>query len=96
MLWPKGERVLVLADHLDIVGHYKLVKVSQPNRVKGNYEPARIYQAYDALQSVPQFTDEMFKKVWTEIFDFAINPKAFAQKKGNQLKSVKLAVAVGA
>ena len=96
MLWPKGERVLVLADHLDIVGHYKLVKVSQPNRVEGNHEPARIYQAYDALQSVPQFTDEMFKKVWTEIFDFATNPKAFAQRKGNHLKSVKLAVAAGA
>ena len=26
MLWPKGEKVLVLADHLDIVGHYKLVR----------------------------------------------------------------------
>jgi hypothetical protein len=38
----------------------------------------------------------MFEKAWTEIFDFAANPKTFAQRKGNQLKSVKLAVAVGA
>ncbi len=29
MLWPKGETVLVLADHLDIIGHYHLVKVPQ-------------------------------------------------------------------
>ena len=43
MLWPKGETVLVPADHLDIVGHYKLVKVAQHNRGKDDYErPAPI------------------------------------------------------
>ncbi len=95
MLWPKGETVLVPADHLDIVGHYKLVKVAQHTRVEGDYEPARIYQAYDALHSVPQFTDRMFEEVWTEIFDFTTNPKAFDQRKKTRPKRVRLAVALG-
>ena len=33
MLWPDGENVLVAGDHLDIVGHYKLVKVGRDRRV---------------------------------------------------------------
>ncbi len=82
MLWPKGKTVLVLADHLDIIGHYKLVKVAGLKRARGNYEPARIYQAYDALQSVPRFTGKMFEDIWTEIFDFATNPRAFDHGKG--------------
>ncbi len=62
MFWPKGENVLVAGDHLDIVGHYHLVKA----------EPGggRQYQSYDAFKSTPPFTDEMFTSVWTEIFDF--------------------------
>ncbi len=82
MLWPKGKTVLVLADHLDIIGHYKLVKVAGLKRARGTYEPARIYQAYDALQSVPRFTGKMFEDIWTEIFDFATNPRAFDHGKG--------------
>ncbi len=95
MLWPKGETVLVPADHLDIVGHYKLVKVAQHNRGKDDYEAPRTYQAYDALKSVPQFTDRMFEEVWTEIFNFAANPKAFDRGKKNHSKPVKLAVPLG-
>jgi triacylglycerol lipase len=62
MLWPRGENVLVAGDHLDIVGHYHLVKA----------EPGggRKYQSYDALKSMPQFTAEMFSEIWMEIFDF--------------------------
>ena len=92
MLWPKGKTVLVPGDHLDIVGHYKLVKAPQPGRANSNYQPARIYKAYDALQSVPQFTDKMFEEIWTEIFEFATNPKAFDQRKETHPKVVKLAV----
>ena len=95
MLWPKGETVLVLADHLDIVGHYKLVKVAQHEREVDGCEPARTYQAYDALRSAPRFTSEMFEEVWTEIFDFATNPNAFHQRTGSQRRPVKLAVAAG-
>jgi len=84
--------VLVLADHLDIVGHYKLVKVAQHKREVGGCEPARTYRAYDALRSAPRFTSEMFEEVWTEIFDFATNPNAFHQRK-SQRRPVKLAVA---
>jgi len=62
MLWPRGENVLVASDHLDIVGHYHLRRA----------EPGggRKYQAYDALKSMPQFTGELFTKIWREIFDF--------------------------
>jgi hypothetical protein len=92
MLWPEGEIVLVPADHLDIVGHYKLVEAPQPNRGKCNYEAARVYQSYDALQSAPQFTDEMFKEVWTGIFEFATNAKAPVARRRNQPKPVKATV----
>ena len=91
MLWPKGETVLVLGDHLDIIGHYKLVKVPGLKRVKGNYEPARRYQSYDAFQSVPQFTDKVFQEVCTEIFEFATAPKAFDHRNETHPKRVKLA-----
>jgi hypothetical protein len=62
MLWPVGENVLVPCDHLDIVGHYQLVK-AQPGA-------GRKYQAYDALGSTPRLSNETFNRIWTEIFDF--------------------------
>ena len=95
MLWPKGQTVLVLADHLDIIGHYKLVNVPGLTRGEGRYEPARRYESYDAFQSVPQFTDKMFEEVWTEIFEFATDPKALDQRKETHPKRVKLAVTAG-
>ncbi len=67
MLWPRGENVLVAGDHMDIVGHYRLSEA----------EPGggRKYQSYDALKSMPRFTDEMFTRIWTEIFDFCTGRK---------------------
>jgi len=62
MLWPTGENVLVAGDHLDIVGHYKLVEAERGS--------GRKYQSYDSLKSMPQFTGEMFQNIWTEIFNF--------------------------
>jgi len=67
MLWPEGDNVLVAADHMDIVGHYKLVKA----------EPGggRKYRAYDLLKSESGFSDEIFKQVWREIFAFCLDRK---------------------
>ena len=62
MLWPRGENVLVAGDHLDIVGHYRLVRAEHGG--------GRKYQSYDSLKSMPAFTGEMFSEIWTEIFDF--------------------------
>ena len=73
MLWPDGDRVLVMADHLDIVGHYKLRKTPQAEHDRSYRGVPRKYQAYDCLQSYPHFTLGMFKEVWTEIFDFSAN-----------------------
>jgi hypothetical protein len=87
MLWPKDDVVLVMADHLDIVGHYKLVKAACGGGA------ARVYQSYDSLQSIPRFTDKMFQEVWTEIFDFAANPRAFDQRKRTHSKPIKLVAA---
>jgi len=64
MLWPRGEIVLVPADHLDIVGHYKPVEA-----IPGS---GRKYQAYDLLKSESGFGDKTFKDVWKEIFAFCL------------------------
>jgi len=62
MLWPKDENVLVPGDHMDIVGHYKLIEA----------EPGggRKYRAYDLLKSESGFSSKIFKDVWEEIFAF--------------------------
>jgi hypothetical protein len=68
MLWPKTENVLVAGDHLDIVGHYRLVEVDDNER---DCCPARRYRSYDLLRSKPPFGTQTFEKIWTEIFDFS-------------------------
>jgi len=62
MLWPDGENVLVPADHMDIVGHYRPLKASG--------DGGREFQAYDLLKSDSGFGDEIFEAVWSEILDF--------------------------
>jgi len=64
MLWPKGENVLVSGDHLDIVGHYKLVKADPGG--------GRRYRSYDSLNSASGFDSNTFTAVWREIFDFCV------------------------
>lgn len=93
MLWPLGERVGVVGDHLDIVGHYELVETPQAKHNNGHYGVARRYLAYDTLQSSPKFTTKMFHDVWSEIFDFAANPQQFNQRKKTQPKLARRAAA---
>lgn len=92
MLWPLGDRVLVRADHLDIVGHYELVETPEAKRKKRYYGVARRYQSYDSLQSTPKFTTNMFVEVWNKIFEFSANPQQFSKKK-TQPKLAKRAAA---
>jgi hypothetical protein len=68
MLWPKGENVLVPADHMDIVGHF------QPTHATPG--DGRTYQTYDLLKSTSGFSEEMFNDVWNEIFAFSIDKLA--------------------
>ena len=90
MLWPKDEIVLVVADHLDVVGHYTL----QPAKAnKSGYRPARVFQSYDSFKSfnsVPKFSPETFEDLWTEIFDFSIDSNAFHHKRPSHPYKVKL------
>jgi len=63
MLWPDPrETVLVLGDHMDIVGHYKLVELGRP--------AARKYLSYDLMQSASPIGDEAFTEVWSSVFRF--------------------------
>jgi triacylglycerol lipase len=64
MFWPKGENVLVPADHMDIVGHY------EPLRAKPG--GGRTYQAYDLLKSNSGFSKKVFEDVWSQIFAFSV------------------------
>ena len=81
MFWPEGETVLLMGDHLDIVGHYHLVP-AQETSDNHKDQPARRYRSYDALKSTPQFTAERFDEVWTQIFDFATQHVAAAVAEG--------------
>jgi len=64
MLWPNGEETLLVeADHMDIVGHYKLVKANREER-------PRKHDAYDLLKSESGFNDAAFAQVWNHVFDF--------------------------
>jgi len=73
MLWPRGDNVLVAGDHLDIVGHYKLVEADSGG--------GRKYRSYDALKSVSPFSnkkssDKVFKQIWNDIFEFCVGEKS--------------------
>ena len=64
MLWPNGDdTLLVEGDHMDVVGHYKLVPASRE-------ESGRKYRAYDLLKSDSGFLDRAFERVWNNVFDF--------------------------
>lgn len=90
MLWPKGsETVLVVADHLDIVGHFRLRR-AHPGLAGGSKSP-RTYQSYDSLRSAPLLTERIFKDVWTEIFYFAGIPGTFDRNRKSQPRPVALA-----
>jgi hypothetical protein len=63
MLWPDGSPVvLVNADHMDIVGHYK--------RVPATRGTGRKYDAYDLLVSDSGFDGNAFAALWDSVFDF--------------------------
>ncbi|MGB8770456.1 MAG: hypothetical protein WCC92_12615 [Candidatus Korobacteraceae bacterium] len=67
MLWPDGDRTLLVdADHMDIVGHYK--RVREPHN-----DSMRKYQAYDLLKSDSGFHHAAFQKVWDDVFDFCVS-----------------------
>ena len=66
MLWPNGpQSVLVNADHMDIVGHFR--------RVRADGDSGRTYQAYDLLKSGSEFRLNKFAQVWKGIFDFCVS-----------------------
>jgi len=71
MPWPRGVNVLVDCDHLDIVGHYRLVE-AYPTE-------GRQYRSYDALRSTPPFSDTIFRDIWTEIFKFCVGESVYSQ-----------------
>ncbi len=64
MLWPRGDNVLVAADHMDIVGQYKPVR-ADPGE-------GRVHRAYDLLNSGKEFGDQMFERIWEDVFTFAL------------------------
>jgi triacylglycerol lipase len=67
MLWPEGEKTLLVdGDHMDIVGHYHLVRAPR-NQL------TRKYDAYDLLKSHSGFDSDAFRKVWDDVFGFCIS-----------------------
>jgi hypothetical protein len=74
MLWPTGKIALVQADHLDIVGHFRLKPEKTDNAAD---EPPPVSRSYDILRSTPRFHADTFKTVWYEIFNFAAGREAY-------------------
>jgi hypothetical protein len=66
MFWPRGENTLIEADHMDIVGHYRPVEAPPGN--------GREFEAYDLLGSATRFDCTQFRKIWSDIFDWAAAP----------------------
>ena len=66
MLWPNaGETVLVNADHMDMVGHFRLVRAA-------GGDSGRKYRAYDLLKSGSGFDLNKFAQMWNSVFDFCV------------------------
>ncbi len=60
MLWPLGKIALVQADHMDIVGHFRLI----PPKTERHYtadEPPPVSRSYDILRSTPKFKFDTFR-----------------------------------
>jgi pimeloyl-ACP methyl ester carboxylesterase len=95
MLWPRGETVLVQADHLDVVGHYRLSPPERKHCYLGSHPP-RTYESYDTLKSWPQFEQKKFEGIWNEIFFFAAMPRAFRQNRTSPLSPVAIATSASA
>jgi hypothetical protein len=65
MLWPDGERTLLVdADHGDIIGHFEPQDDHPGTR--------RTHRAYDLLRSNSGFTRKEFLRVWSDVLDFAV------------------------
>ncbi|MCL4401809.1 MAG: hypothetical protein M1436_03965, partial [Acidobacteria bacterium] len=64
MPWPEGDNILVPADHMDIVGHHKLLKADAAS--------GRAYQSYDLLRSNSGMGADALREIWIEIFDFSL------------------------
>jgi hypothetical protein len=63
MVWPgAGDTILVPADHMDVVGHYRRAAAAGPSR--------RAYHTYDLLASRSGFGEETFRDVWQDVFGF--------------------------
>ncbi|HXZ14388.1 MAG TPA: hypothetical protein VEH77_00140 [Roseiarcus sp.] len=76
MLWPEGEIALVQADHMDIVGHFRLTPAEMETHSAAD-EPPPASRSYDILRSAPKFERQTFEAVWGEIFRFAAMPDAY-------------------
>jgi triacylglycerol lipase len=83
MLWPKGEIALVQADHMDIVGHFRLTRAETDPESR----------SYDILRSTSKFELETFERVWHEIFCFAARPNAYRPAATGLHKLVAIAAA---
>ena len=57
--------MLINADHMDTVGHYKRVFSAEP-------ESGRKYDAYDSLKSALGFDSTTFEAVWDGVFGFCV------------------------
>jgi triacylglycerol lipase len=67
MLWKHGGWTrLVLADHGDIIGHYR----RDPEVHPGRGAAGRRFESYDFFRSGSKFDRESFETVWNDIFTF--------------------------
>src|SRR5262249_35145206 len=67
MFWKHGGWTrLVLADHGDIIGHYR----RDPEIHPGRGVAGRRFESYDIFKSGSDFDRAVFEAVWNDIFTF--------------------------
>lgn len=67
MFWKHGGVTrVVLADHGDIIGHYR----RDPQVHPGRRVAGRRFESYDFFKSGSEFDRNAFEAVWTDIFEF--------------------------
>lgn len=67
MFWKHGGPTqLVLADHGDIIGHYR----RNPEEHRTTPDSPRRFESYDFFKSGSKFSEATFKAVWNDIYTF--------------------------
>lgn len=87
MFWKHGGKTtLVLADHGDIIGHFR----RDPETHDARDKTGRRFESYDFFKSGSAFNETTFKAIWSEIFTFCCEPLAGSVHRAERTQPAQL------